>query len=69
MDFKNVRLILILLLSFTGFLRYRDVSNLKPSGIVMHETHVSIFIEKGKADVYREGHWLHVAKLDQNFVQ
>ena len=27
---------------------------------------MSIFIEKSKTDIYRKGHWLHLAKLNSN---
>ena len=45
-----------------GFLKYDEVSISKLSEIVMHETHMPIFIEKNKADVYGQGHWLHLIK-------
>ena len=31
--------------------------------MVLKETHMSIFIEKSKIDVYREGYWMHLSKL------
>ena len=57
----------ILVLSFMGFLRFSEVWNLKRSDFILHNTHMSIFIEKGKTDIYRRGHWLHLAKLNSNF--
>ena len=56
-----------IVLSFMGFLRFSEVSNLKRSDFILHNTHMSIFIEKGKTDIYRRGHWLHLAKLHSNF--
>ena len=56
-----------IVLSFMGFLRFSEVSNLKRSDFILHNTHMSIFIEKGKTDIYRRGHWLHLAKLNSNF--
>ena len=50
-----------------GFLRFSEVSNLKRSDFILHNTHLSIFIEKGKTDIYTKGHWLHLAKLNSNF--
>ena len=50
-------------LSFTGFLTFSEVTNLKCSDIILKETHTSIFIEKSKTDIYREGYWLNLSKL------
>ena len=55
-----------IVLSFMGFLRFSEVSNLKRRDFILHNTHMSIFIEKSKADIYREGHWLHLTKLNSN---
>ena len=49
------------------FLRFSEVSNLKRSDFVLHKTHMSIFIEKSKTDIYGKGHWLRLAKLCSNF--
>ena len=50
-----------------GFLRFSDLSNLKSSDFILHNTHMSIFIEKSKTDIFRKKHWLHLAKLNSNF--
>ena len=50
-------------LSFMGFLRFSEVINLEVSNKILKETHMSIFIEKSKTDVYREGYWMHLSKL------
>ena len=54
---------LLCVLSFMGFLRFSEVINLKNSDIILKETHMSIFIEKSKTDVCREGYWMHLSKL------
>lgn len=46
-----------------SFLSFSELSNLKPSDIVICETHLLIFIEKSKMDVY----WFHLAKLNSEF--
>ena len=66
MNLTNSRLMMILVLSFAGFLRFSELSNLKRSDFILHNTHMSIFIEKSKTDIYRKGHWLHLAKLNSN---
>ena len=55
---------LLCVLSFMGFLRFSEVINLKNLDIILKETHMSIFFfEKSKIDVYREGYWMHLSKL------
>ena len=54
---------LLCVLSFMGFLRFSEVINLKNSDIILKETHMSIFIEKSKTDVYRTSYWIHLSKL------
>ena len=62
MNLTNSRLIMILVLFFMGFLRFSEVSNLKRRDFIIHNIHMSIFIEKSKTDIYRKGHWLYIAK-------
>ena len=40
---------------------------MKRSDFILHNTHMSIFIEKSKTDIFRKKHWLHLAKLNSNF--
>ena len=61
-NLTNSRLMMILVVSFIGFLRFSELSNLKRSDFILHNTHMSIFIEKSKTDIYRKGHWLYFAK-------
>ena len=56
MNLTNSRLVVILVLSFTGFFRFSKLSNLKRSDFILHNTHMSIFIEKNKTDIYRKEH-------------
>ena len=62
MNLKDLRTTLVFFL-FTGFLRYSEVSNLRISDIVVHDSYMAIFIEKSKTDIYRNGNWLYPAKL------
>ena len=61
LDLRNFT---IIILSFTGFLRYDEVSNLMFGDIILFDTHMKIFIEHSKTDQYREGAWVYIAKLD-----
>ena len=65
MNLANSRLMMILL-SFMGFLRFGELSKLKRNDFNLHNIHMSIFTEKSKSDIYRKGHWLHLAKLSSN---
>ena len=49
-----------------GFLRFSELSNLNRSDFILHNTHMSIFIEKSKTDIYRKGHCLDLAKPNSN---
>ena len=64
---KALRLITILIVSFTGFLRFSECQNLRRSDLKFFTTHAMIFIEKSKTDVYRSGHWLCLARLKSGF--
>ena len=61
---SNLQTILICVLSFTGFLRFNDIIKLRRCDIIINKTFLSIFIEKSKTDVYREGSWVYRKKLD-----
>ena len=52
---KELRLLGICVLSYTGFLRYDELSNIKANNITFHEEYADIFIEKSKTDCYRNG--------------
>ena len=45
---KQLRLLVVCALSYTGFLRYDELSN-----ITFHEEYVDIFLEKSKTDCYK----------------
>ena len=47
-NLKDLRTTLICVFSFMGFLRYSEVSNLRMSDIVIHDSYMAIFIEKSK---------------------
>ena len=49
-----------------GFLRFIELPNLKRGDFILHNTRMSIFIEKSKTDIYRKGQWLHLTKLNSS---
>ena len=60
---KDLRTLLIISLIFYRFFTFSEVSNLRRSDIFRNKTHATLFIEFSKTDVYRQGHWVHLAKL------
>ncbi len=58
---KGIRVCSMFLLSFAGFLRYDELSNLKLCDIEMCESHVKLFLESSKTDQFREGAWVVVS--------
>ena len=63
-ELQNLRTMLVCILSFMGFLRFSEVVKLRQCDFSIHQTHLVIFIEKSKTDVYREGSWVYLTKLD-----
>lgn len=58
------RIIVISLLCYSGFMRSAEVLRLTRSDIRIHATHMLIFIEHSKTDIYRDGAWLVIARVD-----
>lgn len=50
------------LLAFAGFLRFDELSNLKPKDVVSYATYFELFIESSKTDQYRKGPVIPVVK-------
>ena len=61
---QNLLTMVICLLGFSGFMRYSKISNLKMCDIKFFDTHMKLFIEKSKTDMYREGNWIFISKID-----
>ena len=57
----------MILLCFSGFLRYEEVANLTLGDIVFCDSYMKLFIEKAKTDQFREGAWVFIAKVDSLF--
>ena len=62
----HMRNFTLLLLSFAGFLRFDEAVNLKRGDVTFFKTHMSIFLEGSKTDVYRDGHTVLVSKVVSN---
>ena len=61
-DLLIVRDLTMILLSFSAFLRFNELSNLKCNDIFIRDTHLVIKIRKSKTDQYREGDEVLVGK-------
>lgn len=56
------RIICISLLCYSGFLRSSEVLNLIRSDVRVSNTHMSVFIEHSKTDIYRDGAWVIISR-------
>lgn len=58
----NQRIICACITAFAGFLRVSELLNIRRSDIVFNECYMSIFIQKSKTDVYRDGNCVTIAR-------
>ena len=58
----NQRLICACLLAYAGFLRISELLNLRRCDIQFFRSHASVFIQKSKTDIYRDGNWLIISR-------
>jgi integrase len=56
------RTICALLLAFAGFLRSSELLSIRRSDILIHSSHMEVFIESSKTDRYRDGAWIVIAR-------
>ena len=52
------------LFAYAGFMRSADVLALRRSDIQIFKTHIEIFVEHSKTDVYRDGSWILASRTD-----
>ena len=62
--FQTCEQLWYLFLSFMGFLRFNEAIKLRRCDIIINKTFLSLFIQNSKTDVYREGSWVYLTKLD-----
>ena len=58
----NMRTFTLVNLSFCDFLRYSEALNIRRSDIDFQSSHMKIFIEKSKTDIYRNRNWIYIAR-------
>ena len=59
---SDIRVACMCLLSYAGFLRFSELSQLKRSNVTFMDNYMILYIEKSKTDIYREGSKLHIAR-------
>lgn len=59
----DLRLIFIMVLGFSRFMRYSEIADLKRCDFHFKDTHLEVSLEKSKTDIYRDVHWILLAKL------
>ena len=62
----NQRSICACLIAYAGFLRSSELLNIRCSDVTFEKSHMSIFIEKSKTDIYRDGQWVVIARTDSD---
>ena len=63
-DLYNLRTLCAILVSYAGFLRSQELLAIRRSVIIFDKCYMSIFIEKSKTVVYRDGAWVVIAKMN-----
>ena len=61
-DILHVRDLAMILIAYSGFLRYDELRNLKCCNVKFFEEHISLKIESSKTDQYRSGNEVLIAK-------
>lgn len=63
-DCKVVRDLSMIVIAFSGFLRYDELSSILCSDVKFRESHISILLTKSKTDQFRDGNEIVIAKTD-----
>ena len=63
-NLKDLRIASICLLAFTVFLRYDELSKIIVSDLKISDSHLTIFVEKSKTDVYRDRVQVYISKTN-----
>ena len=63
-NLKDLRLACMCLIGYAGFLRYSELSSLKRHHIQFYDSHIRLYLEGKKTDIYREGRDVLIAKTD-----
>ena len=61
---KDLRIAAISSLGFAGIFRFNGLANIQPKHLTFCDGFVKIFVPRSKTDVYREGNYVYIAKLE-----
>ena len=61
-DLSNLQTTCLVVLGFSGFLRWDDLSRLRRKDLEFEREYMTVFLERGKNDQYREGSWILIAR-------
>ena len=64
---KDLRIATLTSLGFVGVFRINELANIQSNHIFFHEEFVKVFVPKSKTDVYMEGNYVYISKLDSNY--
>ena len=65
-DLMELRISCICVLGFSAFLRFDELSKIKYCDLLFAKNYMKLFIEQSKTDVYRQGEWVYIAKLNSD---
>ena len=64
---KDLRIAAVTSLGFEGFFRFSELDSIQPNHIFVNEEFIKVFVPIRKTDVYREGNYVYISKLDSNY--
>ena len=66
-NLKDLRLVCICCLGFMGFFRYDELIHILPIHLSFESDFLKIFVPRAKNDVYREGNYVYIKRLGNEF--
>lgn len=66
-NIKNLRLACICAIGFAGFFRFDELSRMAASHLEFKEDYLKIFVPKSKTDIYRDGMYVYVKRLESKY--
>lgn len=66
-NLKDLRLACLCTLGFAAFLRFDELSNIVPLHMTIRSDYLKIFIPRAKNDVYREGNFVYVSRIQDKY--
>ena len=63
----NLRMCCLMLLGYTGVLRYNEFVHIKANNLQLFSSHVEVVIESSKTDIYRQRNTIVIARTNNEF--